>query len=183
MLRSVLIAAVRQQGGQAAALPAAAAASRWAAAGAASCQMRGLFGGLAPTDLSTVLGSGGVEPHSPAFKANRAAMDELIARLDEGERVAGCLWSLKAVCKGPGWACMHVVCAFVVQLTDCQPSRSMCCRHSARAGGGRPQGGAAAPPARQAAAQARSLCANACHRCSGALPGRSALWSTLLTGA
>jgi hypothetical protein len=87
MLRGALIAVIRQQGGQAAALPAAAAATsagRWAAAASApSFQLRGLFGGLAPTDLSTVLGSGGVEPHSPAFKANRAAMDDLIARLDE----------------------------------------------------------------------------------------------------
>ncbi len=88
MLRCALIAAIRQQGGAAPGLPAAAAAAaaasagRWAAG--SSAQLRWLFGGLAPTDLSTVLGSGGVEPHSPAFKANRAAMDGLIAQLDQG---------------------------------------------------------------------------------------------------
>ena len=98
MLRCALIAAIRQQGGAAPGLPAAAAAAaaatsagRWAAG--SSAQLRWLFGGLAPTDLSTVLGSGGVEPHSPAFKANRAAMDGLIAQLDQGG------WSSSNCCR------------------------------------------------------------------------------------
>lgn len=81
MLRT-LIAAARQQGAEAAALRVAAAAA--AASRSVLGGRRGMFSGLAPTDLSTVLGNGGVEPHSPAFQANQAAMDELIAQLDEG---------------------------------------------------------------------------------------------------
>ena len=222
MLRCAVIAALRQQGGQqAAALPAAAAAAatsagRWAAAaGSPSLQLRGLFGGLASTDLSTVLGSGGVEPHSPAFKANRAAMDNLIAQLDQGGWLAGwralqlplarvlrpgCCMPLLLLqapldCCLSSWQLRHrppsprpLVALLPCKLTadalprSTSPCRSLpssplhtnspslsapsplqrimpcrlsnpCCRHCPRAGGGRPQGGAAAPSARQAAAQ------------------------------
>lgn len=172
MLRTALIAVARQQGAEAAALRAAAAAA--AAATSRSAPLggrRGIVSGLAPTDLSTVLGNGGVEPHSPAFQANQAAMDELVAQLNSGRPAppfVGRPWP--RLRPPPCPPCPAAACRCVVDFTAACPGHylqalllnvSCCChcrRHWPCFGGRRAKGSAAAPPARQAAAQVRSRC-------------------------